>query len=161
MPGGPRQHTGNMRAVWIWWPLLVVLMAAAIWVFAADGLPIVALGYGAFAAFVAWFSCPFRGRNALTHAQRSAQGQSGVVIYWRPGCMFCAALRRRLGAVGGSATWINIWQDADAAAFVRSHNDGNETVPTVVVDGLARTNPPAELVRAALTGTRHGPNSPH
>src|SRR5699024_4541515 len=138
------------RGIWIWWPLLVVLMAAAVWVFASDGQVAVALGYGALGAFVAWFSCPFRGRNALSHAERRVQGDSGVVIYWRPGCMYCAALRRRLGAVGRSATWINIWQDADAAAFVRSQNEGNETVPTVVIDGLVRTNPPAETVRAEL-----------
>ncbi|WP_422392164.1 glutaredoxin family protein [Nakamurella antarctica] len=36
---------------------------------------------------------------------------------------------------------INIWSDPDAAAFVRSVAGGNETVPTVVIDGRAVVNP--------------------
>ena len=45
---------------------------------------------------------------------------------------------------------MNIWQDAEARAFVRSVNDGNETVPTVVIDGRAHTNPDPALVRQRL-----------
>ncbi len=45
---------------------------------------------------------------------------------------------------------INIWADPDAAAFVRSVADGNETVPTVVVDGQAMVNPTPSQVVAAL-----------
>ncbi|MGB3762401.1 MAG: glutaredoxin domain-containing protein [Ornithinimicrobium sp.] len=74
----------------------------------------------------------------------------GVVIYWRPGCGFCARLRSTLGAEGDKATWINIWEDEDAAAFVRSVNDGNETVPTVVLDGIPVTNPSPVLVQEKL-----------
>lgn len=74
----------------------------------------------------------------------------GVVIYWRPGCGFCARLRSTLGADGDKATWINIWEDKDAAAFVRSANDGNETVPTVVMDGIPVTNPSPTLVQEKL-----------
>ncbi|NLG20540.1 MAG: NrdH-redoxin, partial [Actinomycetales bacterium] len=48
------------------------------------------------------------------------------------------------------ALWVNIWQDDEAAAFVRSVNDGNETVPTVVIDGEAHTNPDPEVVRQRL-----------
>ena len=69
-----------------------------------------------------------------------------VVIYWRPGCGFCARLRSRLGAAAEKATWLNIWQDEEAAAFVRSVNDGNETVPTVVMDGIPVTNPNPSVV---------------
>lgn len=29
-------------------------------------------------------------------------------------------------------SWVNIWQDPDAAAYVTTHRDGNETVPTAV-----------------------------
>ncbi len=74
----------------------------------------------------------------------------GVVIYWRPGCGFCARLRSTLGQDGEKATWINIWEDKDAAAFVRSANDGNETVPTVVMDGIPVTNPSPTLVKEKL-----------
>ncbi|MER7209439.1 hypothetical protein ABT340_20445 [Streptosporangium sp. NPDC000239] len=36
---------------------------------------------------------------------------------------------------------VNIWKDPDAAAFVRSVADGNETVPTVTVAGETMVNP--------------------
>jgi glutaredoxin len=45
----------------------------------------------------------------------------------------------------------NIWDDDDARDFVRAHNRGNETVPTVVFGGIVKTNPdPAELIRDLL-----------
>ncbi|MFC6713266.1 glutaredoxin domain-containing protein [Branchiibius cervicis] len=75
---------------------------------------------------------------------------SDVTIYWRPGCGFCARLEDTISAVRERATWRNIWEDDEAAAFVRSVNNGNEVVPTVVVDGQAHTNPDPGLVLAAL-----------
>ena len=45
---------------------------------------------------------------------------------------------------------VNIWEDPEAAAFVRSVADGNETVPTVVIDGHPIVNPAPRLVVAAL-----------
>jgi len=53
----------------------------------------------------------------------------------------------------------NIWDDDDARTFVRTHNRGNETVPTVIFDGVVRTNPrPAELIaevrKASLTAPK-------
>jgi glutaredoxin len=47
---------------------------------------------------------------------------------------------------------VNIWRDRDAAAYVRSVADGNETVPTVVIDGQPVVNPPPKRVVAALRG---------
>lgn len=47
---------------------------------------------------------------------------------------------------------VNIWRDPDAAAFVRSVADGNETVPTVVVAGRAMVNPPPRELVATLKG---------
>lgn len=43
--------------------------------------------------------------------------------------------------------WVDIWADPKAAAFVRSINDGNETVPTVVMGERIETNPPPSVVR--------------
>ena len=72
-----------------------------------------------------------------------------VVIYWRPGCGFCRRLEAAIGDQAEKATWHNIWEDEEAAAFVRSVNDGNEVVPTVVINGTAHTNPvPATVVEA-------------
>jgi len=64
-----------------------------------------------------------------------------VVIYWRPGCTFCMLLRLRLLRTPLKRRMVNIWEDPEAAAFVRSVADGNETVPTVTVAGHAMVNP--------------------
>ncbi len=41
---------------------------------------------------------------------------------------------------------VNIWEDPDAADFVRRHANGNETVPTVDIAGTVLVNPPARVV---------------
>ena len=74
----------------------------------------------------------------------------GIVVYWRPGCMYCLRLRWSLGRLARRATWVDIWADEDAAAFVRGVNGGNETVPTVVAENTVRTNPEVGWVRRAL-----------
>jgi mycoredoxin len=74
------------------------------------------------------------------------------IIYWRPGCQYCLRLRLTLLGAARGASWVNIWTDPDAAAAVRAVADGNETVPTVVVDGESRVNPAPRWVRARLTG---------
>jgi glutaredoxin len=57
----------------------------------------------------------------------------GVVVFWRPGCQFCARLIRELGSEGRYIPhWVNIWDEPEAAARVRQYNGGNETVPTVL-----------------------------
>ncbi|MDG3009140.1 NrdH-redoxin [Rhodococcus sp. D2-41] len=73
-----------------------------------------------------------------------------VTVYWRPGCMYCMRLRATLRLHGLRPAMRNIWQDQEAAAFVRSVADGNETVPTVVIDGVAHVNPAPRLVVDAL-----------
>lgn len=75
-----------------------------------------------------------------------------VTFYWRPGCGFCVTLRQRLESAGVLLDERNIWEDDDAAAFVRSVARGNETVPTVVVAGTALVNPPADRVLGLLRG---------
>jgi glutaredoxin len=78
---------------------------------------------------------------------------AGVTVYWRPGCMFCLMLRRGLRKAGVPVAEVNIWEAPDAAAFVRRHAGGNETVPTVDVAGTVLVNPRArqvaDLARAA------------
>ncbi len=77
-----------------------------------------------------------------------------VDFYWRPGCPFCSMLERGLRARDVPLRKHNIWEDPDAAAVVRSHARGNETVPTVVVDGTGMVNPGADEVVAALHARR-------
>lgn len=83
-------------------------------------------------------------------AERAAAG--GVVVYFRDGCPFCARLRMALRRHRDRVTWVDIWADDDARAYVASVNDGNETVPTVVIDGVPHTNPAPSVVVAAVRG---------
>jgi glutaredoxin len=73
-----------------------------------------------------------------------------VVVYWRPGCYFCQRLLRELEAAGLEVELRNIWEDPDAATFVRSVARGHETVPTVTIDGEALVNPDPRLVVDAV-----------
>lgn len=78
-----------------------------------------------------------------------------VVVYWRPGCPFCSMLRSGLQRTGLPFREVDIWQDPEAAAFVRSVANGNETVPTVQVGPAAAVNPsPAEVLDMVR---RHAP----
>ncbi|HWD07237.1 MAG TPA: glutaredoxin domain-containing protein [Amycolatopsis sp.] len=72
-----------------------------------------------------------------------------VEFYWRPGCGFCAALRRPLMASGLRVKEINIWEEPGAAERVRAVADGNETVPTVIIGSTALVNPTFDEVEAA------------
>ncbi|MFJ2847591.1 hypothetical protein GTY20_40240 [Streptomyces sp. SID4946] len=86
---------------------------------------------------------------------QEAQHRSAVdgrpVVFWRPGCKYCIRLRIRLGRGARQLHWVNIWRDPAGAAAVRAANDGNETVPTVVVAGQPHTNPDPEWVREQLS----------
>lgn len=90
--------------------------------------------------------------SAREGARAAAAGR--VVIYWRRGCPFTQRLLLRLGRRAARAVWVDIWGDPEAAAYVRSVNGGDETVPTVVIDGWAHTNPPPRQVLDALTRSR-------
>ncbi|MEU7484745.1 glutaredoxin domain-containing protein [Streptomyces sp. NPDC042319] len=91
-----------------------------------------------------------RSVGALEAQQRSA-GDGRPVVFWRPGCTYCLRLRFRLGRRARQLHWVNIWRDPAGAAAVREINDGNETVPTVVVGGQSHTNPDPAWVREQLS----------
>jgi glutaredoxin len=60
-------------------------------------------------------------------------------------------LFRQLDKHGIAHERVNIWEDPDAAATVRSIANGNETVPTVVVGGSkGMVNPSVTDVKIAL-----------
>ncbi len=84
-------------------------------------------------------------------AQRRSAVDGRPVVLWRPGCTYCMRLRIRLGRSARLLHWVNIWRDPAGAAAVRAANDGNETVPTVVVAGRPHTNPDPEWVREQLS----------
>ncbi|MFE5860190.1 glutaredoxin domain-containing protein [Streptomyces virginiae] len=84
-------------------------------------------------------------------AQRRSTVDGRPVVFWRPGCKYCIRLRLRLGRGARRVHWVDIWRDPAGAAAVRAANDGNETVPTVVVAGRPHTNPNPAWVREQLS----------
>jgi glutaredoxin len=86
---------------------------------------------------------------SATEGARAAD-EGRVVVYWRKGCPLCKRLQLVLGKRVEDVVWVDVWADPDASAYVRSVNGGDEVVPTVVIDGVARTNPPPREVVAAL-----------
>ncbi len=80
-----------------------------------------------------------------------------VTIHWRPGCGFCSALLEGAEQAGLEYESRNIWEDEDAAAFVRSVADGNETVPTVRVGDVALVNPTTRQLLQAVA--EHAPGA--
>lgn len=150
-----------VRSRWLW-IVLVALLALVVGRFAVDGDVAWAVGYGVLALGIAWWTSPWRGRRGgATQQEVAAMAEEdprrAVVVYWRPGCGYCARLKSRLGSLRERATWVNIWADDEAAAYLRSVNDGDETVPTVVIDGIPQTNPDPEVVRERLAATGSQP----
>ena len=82
-----------------------------------------------------------------------------VVVYWRPGCPYCVHLRWGLRRLNIETEEFDIWSDPQAAAIVRSKNDGNETVPTVVVGTTTLLNPTPRQVKRELERQSTGPDS--
>ena len=139
-----------MRRLWI---VLLALVVAVVATSVAERDWFFATVYGVVGLALVWWTAPRRGGRTTTHQEVLAMPESErpVVVYWRPGCGYCQRLKFALGADTERVTWVNIWQDEEAAAFVRSVNDGNETVPTVVIDGTPHTNPDAAVVLERLT----------
>ncbi|MCC5949992.1 MAG: hypothetical protein JJT89_16180 [Nitriliruptoraceae bacterium] len=79
---------------------------------------------------------------------------AAVQVYWRPGCGFCGALMRRMDGVGLAYDAHDIWQDEQAATFVRRAADGDETVPTVRIGDVALINPTLDEVVIELAEQR-------
>lgn len=75
---------------------------------------------------------------------------AAVDFYWRPGCVYCMMLGRALKKRRVPMNRLNIWDDPDHAAAVRSWADGDETVPTVVIAGLGLVNPTGDQVMRVL-----------
>ncbi|MFK0220911.1 glutaredoxin domain-containing protein [Streptomyces vinaceus] len=142
-----------MMRVWIL-PMLFVLCGSAV----ATGL-LFAEGPGTAAALLLPFLALAGVNSPLIFPRpigaREAQRRSAVdgrpVVFWRPGCKYCVRLRLRLGRSAHQLHWVDVWRDEEGAAAVRAANDGNETVPTVVVAGRPHTNPDAAWVREQLS----------
>jgi glutaredoxin-like protein len=80
----------------------------------------------------------------------SEPDDTAILMYRRPGCPYCVTLSAGLRLRGVPFRTVDIWQDPDAAAFVRSHARGHETVPTVAIGDTVLVNPSARQVIAHL-----------
>jgi mycoredoxin len=77
-----------------------------------------------------------------------------VTVFWRPGCPYCWRLRTKLKRAGIHVDEVNIWEDPDGAAFVRSVTGGDETVPTVCIGTRSLVNPsPGDLLKMISEGS--------
>ncbi|WP_190076838.1 glutaredoxin domain-containing protein [Streptomyces daghestanicus] len=86
--------------------------------------------------------------SGLAQARRRSAADGRPIVFWRPGCVYCLRLRARLGRDARRPHRVDIWRDPEGAAAVREADGGDETVPTVLADGRARTDPGPAWVRA-------------
>ncbi|GAA1666104.1 mycoredoxin [Nonomuraea maheshkhaliensis] len=77
-----------------------------------------------------------------------------LTVYSTTWCGPCKRLKSQLAREGISFDEIDIERDTAAAEFVMSVNNGNQVVPTVVIETpkgrVVRTNPSAREVKALL-----------
>lgn len=79
-----------------------------------------------------WTRVGHGGAHVSHVAAQAAADDGDVIVYWRPGCVFCDRLKLGLGSARHDVSWVNVLKDPDAAKFVANLRDGNETVPTAV-----------------------------
>ena len=76
---------------------------------------------------------------------------SAFTMYSTPWCGYCHRLKGQLNRAGIEFTEVDIEQVPGAAEIVEKINNGNQTVPTVVIpDGTAMTNPSIAQVAEKL-----------
>jgi len=90
------------------------------------------------------------GSVAGWHKEHYVNNVEHIDFFWRPGCPFCMRLESGLAQAGVPFEKLNIWEDADHAAFVRSVADGNEVVPTVRIGAESLVNPSVDEVIAPM-----------
>jgi mycoredoxin len=84
-------------------------------------------------------------------ASVTTQVTSSVTMYSTPWCGYCHRLQGQMDREGIEYDVVDIEQHPEAAAFVESVNNGNQTVPTLVYsDGSAQTNPSVMQVKEKL-----------
>ena len=116
---------------------------------------ILLLVLGVMLAVLLWWTRPNRGGLHISHASaRAATNDDDVIVYWRPGCVFCDRLKLGLRQMRDDLTWVNIARDPEAAEFVAGHHNGNEVVPTVVTGAGALLDPTPAAIEAQLAGAR-------
>lgn len=102
-------------------------------------------------ALLLWLTRPSDSAAHLSHAAAQAAASDGdVIVYWMPDCIYCDLLKRGLGSGRHDVSWVNISSDAEAAEFVTTQRDGNETVPTAVTGAGQMINATPAAIKAQL-----------
>ncbi|MEV1329614.1 glutaredoxin domain-containing protein [Micromonospora costi] len=135
-----------------WWLAGLMLLCGVVAGAPQDEPWLRAFWFVVFAALAVLLSPLVFPRSVTAEQARARSTSDGrPIVYWRPGCRYCLRLRFRLGHSARRAYWVNIWSDPAGAAAVRAVTGGDETVPTVVVDGESTVNPEPEWLRRRLT----------
>ena len=89
---------------------------------------------------------------ALDMTTSDSANNTVATVYYAPWCPFCQRLLKNLDRTDTPYDRINVDEDADAAKWVESVNDGNRVVPTVrYSDDSHATNPSASEVREKVS----------
>ena len=81
-------------------------------------------------------------------------GGERVMVYGAGWCAVSVMTLRHLDELGVPYEYVDIDQDRDAAAWVRSHNNGDELKPTIDIEGEVLSAPRNYILDDALR--RHG-----
>lgn len=98
-------------------------------------------------------SRPSSGAHVSHAAAQAAAGDGDVILYWRPGCTHCDRLKLGLGRARHDVTWVDVCRDSDAAAFVATHHEGSQSVPTAVTGAGEMINATPASIKAHLAST--------
>ena len=78
------------------------------------------------------------------------QQSDGLVVYGADWCHVTQETLQLLDDLGAQYEYVDVEQDAEAAAWVREQNGGMEIKPTLKMGSDVLTAPPADVLEAAL-----------
>lgn len=84
-----------------------------------------------------------------------ADSRRGIRVYGTVWCGQCHLAKAVFARYGVPFEWIDIESDSEAAAFVRGHNRGMRSVPTIIFpDGSILVEPSARTLQAKIDELR-------
>ena len=155
-PGSPApQSTTKSQGIrWqrvVPWLALVVGggMIALVWLRNPEPVGAVVLSVVVALAVAAAFWSARRGHHTPYNQAQQRIADDHVVVLWKPGCAYCERLLVQLRDASG-ITWVNVYEDPEGDAKVRSVNGGDQLTPTALVGDEVLRNPSAAELRALL-----------
>lgn len=120
------------------WPVFFAGAGIVFLVWGSLRTDVIVIVAGLVMLWMMWRHLPqLRVRSRPMAGARAHVEAGGVVVFWRPGCMYCMALIRHLDpAQRDAAYWVNIWTEPDAVPVLGRLHEGrdghpHEAVPTV------------------------------